>query len=117
MAERQDGNDLDHDLAALRDLSPAPSEALLARVAAMGLAEMPRAAPSPQPGAGHAPDAGWFATLIGGWRTASGLASAMAVGLAVGLWGSLDLSLPATAETLDLMPDLDAPFAASAEEN
>jgi hypothetical protein len=111
MDGQQDHDDLEDFFSAARRMSPAPSDALLARVLADAMAaQVPVTVRVQRPG--------WLAQLrdaLGGWPAVGGLATAGVVGLAVGIaapagLGDLTAALlgqPADGYLVDLMPELD----------
>jgi hypothetical protein len=111
MDGQQDHDDLDDFFGAARRVTPAPSDALMARVLADAMAaQAPVMVRVQRPG--------WLAQLrdaLGGWPAVGGLATAGVVGLAVGIaapagLGDLTAALlgqPADGYLVDLMPELD----------
>jgi hypothetical protein len=109
MGGQQDHDDLEDFFGAARRMTPAPSDAVLARVLADAMAaQAPVRVPRP----------GWLAQLrdaLGGWPAVGGLATAGVVGLALGIaapagLGDLTavlLGQPADGYLVDLMPELD----------
>jgi len=80
---------LDADLAAMRDAPPGVSEALMAKVMADAMSEMPKAVRAPL----------WrqILTTLGGWPAMAGLAATAGVGIWAGGVLSDDVLLPAAA--------------------
>ena len=82
---------LDAELEALfteaRDNAPVPSEDLLARIEAQGLAEQPTPADAVAPQPAVVEKRGWFDWHLGfgGWSSLGGLTAALVVGFGIGI--------------------------------
>ncbi len=113
--ERDDDDDLlSGYFAAARRAAPLPDEDFLHRIVALGRAEMPAMAPAlPQTPAARPATTPGLLAQIGGWWTASGLAGALALGLVMGMSGTVDLTGTGLYGTVEMLPGLDTPFADS----
>jgi hypothetical protein len=104
-------DDLDDLLAQAARRPVVPSEALMERVLADGLALQP-AAPVARPAPGPAPRRGalsWLAGVFGGPPALAGLGTAAVFGLAVGYYSptTLDYLTGGSAETAEFFPETD----------
>lgn len=101
-----------------RATPPAVGADFHARIVALGQAiQVPQAVVG---GRVSAPVSFWreAAMAVGGWWGAGGLTTAMALGVVIGLTGTVELPIVASNDGfLDLMPAADGLFADSAEEN